>query len=271
MEITQESRRELWLRPYSRNPDARTRLVCLPHAGGAPTFFRDWPDHLSPDTEVLAVCYPGRQERIAERCITDMAGMARELAAVLATLADRPLVLFGHSMGATIAYETARLLEREHGVRLAHLIVSGIAPPHRLGQGTLHLEADEVLAEAVVEAGAGDSAILGHPEFRELLMPAIRADYRLIETYRLTGAGTAEQRLDCPLTGYHGVADDDAVAGRFEEWARYSSRPATITSFPGGHFYLQDNEGDLVRAVARLLENPGNHSGESSADSSPAD
>ncbi|MFJ6632433.1 thioesterase II family protein [Streptomyces sp. NPDC091376] len=247
-----------WLHPLAaaepRGRDPLARLVCLPHAGGSPSSFRDWPRHLDSRIEALAICYPGRHERFADPVVTTMADMAREVAGALAPLADRPLWLFGHSMGAAIAYESVRVLTDVHGVRPAGLVVSGSPPPHRLLAGdAIHVRGDDAIIADVLDMGAADSAVLADPELRELLLPALRADYTLIETYRPAPA----EPLDIPLIVAYGTDDEDA-AGPAGEWARHSSNTAELLPLPGGHFYLQKRAEELLSHLSqRLLAAPG--------------
>jgi pyochelin biosynthetic protein PchC len=244
-----------WLRRYGERPGATARLVCLPHAGGAPTFFRDWTHRMSPGVEVSAVCYPGRQDRFAEPCITEMAEMAGQVAEALAPLGNRPLALFGHSMGATVAFEAARLLRSDHGVTLSCLFVSGAVPPHRVPRGSRHREGDEALIADIREQGATEWAMLADTEFREFLMPAIRADYQLMETYELVGGN--DEVLDTPIVAYYGEGDSDAAHGGIEEWGRFTRWPLEVRAFPGGHFYLRDAESELLADIVRRMVGDG--------------
>ncbi|MGI5403455.1 thioesterase II family protein [Streptomyces sp. CA-135486] len=241
-----------WLQTFpaarQHGKPTQARLVCLPHAGGSPSFFRDWPQHLDARIETVAVCYPGRQERFGDPVITDMHDMSQRLAAVLAPLCDQPLWLFGHSMGAAIGYEAARVLLNTFGVRPAGLFVSGIAPPHRIGKRDVHLQGDDAIVADVLDMGAAESALLAEPEFRELLLPAFRADYQLIETYR--PADTPP--LDIPLTAYYGTADEDAATW-IDEWERYSVRSTAAMPFPGGHFYVQDAAPQLIADLSHRI------------------
>jgi pyochelin biosynthetic protein PchC len=245
-----------WLRHLGGPDDPAARLVCLPHAGGSPTFFRDWPGHLDGSVEILAVCYPGRQDRFAEPCVTDMGEMAAEVARALLPLTDRPLALFGHSMGATVGFEAARILRDEHGVTLACLLVSGAVPPHLVPRGTRHTEGDDALVADILEQGATESAMLADPEMREFLMPAIRGDYRLIETYEFAAGGAP---LDTPVVAYYGEQDTDAAVGA-AEWGRLTHVPVEAVALPGGHFYLQDERRELLADVGRRIAAGAPHS-----------
>jgi pyochelin biosynthetic protein PchC len=244
------STRGAWLRRYgAASTTAEATLVCLPHAGGAPTFFRDWPGLFSPALEVVSVCYPGRQDRFDEPCITDMAEMAEEVAAALAPLADRPLAVFGHSMGAAVGYEAARLLRVRHGIRLSYLCVSGMVPPHRVPRGTRHLAGDEALAADILEQGGTDARMLADEELRAFVMPAIRADYQLMETYRHVPG----EVLDTPIVAYYGRQDADTTAAVMREWQRCTRATAETRSFPGGHFYLQQVQKALADDIGQRV------------------
>ncbi|OQQ20629.1 hypothetical protein B0675_24875 [Streptomyces sp. M41(2017)] len=242
------------MRRYGPPPatgEAEATLVCLPHAGGAPTFFRGWPALLTPALDGVAICYPGRQDRFDEPCITDMTVMAGEVAAALAPLAEQgPLALFGHSMGAAVAYEAARLLHTRHGVRPAHLFVSGLLPPHRIRPGTRHLKSDAALAADLLEQGGTDVQVLADEELRALVMPAVRADYQLIETYRHSPAGG---RLDVPITAYYGQDDSRTPAATMPDWQLHTHASTETLSFPGGHFYLQEQRGALTSDIRDRL------------------
>ncbi|MCX4766718.1 alpha/beta fold hydrolase [Streptomyces sp. NBC_01275] len=240
-----------WLRRYGAEPaEAEATLVCLPHAGGAPTFFRDWPELMSPEVDVLAVCYPGRQDRFHELPVTGMAEMAAAVATALVPLADRPLALFGHSMGAAVGYEAARLLRARHGIALSHLFVSAMVPPHRLRRRSRHLLSDAELAAELLAQGGTDTEVLADDELRAMVMPAVRADYRLIETYR-HDAGA--EPLDTPVVAYHGRQDPAVTEAAVQEWRRYTRGTAEARSFPGGHFYLREARRTLTTDLRERL------------------
>ncbi|MFH9554258.1 thioesterase II family protein [Streptomyces sp. NPDC051445] len=253
MEVhTSRSRRpSAWLRRYGAEPPAaEATLVCLPHAGGAPTFFRDWPELMSPRVDVLAVCYPGRQDRFHEPPVTGMAELADAVATALVPLADRPLAVFGHSMGAAVGYEAARLLRARHGIELSYLFVSAMVPPHRLRRRSRHLLSDAELAAELLAQGGTDAGVLADDELRALVLPAVRADYRVIETYR-HDAGA--EPLDTPVVAYHGLQDPAVTEAAVQEWRRHTRGTAEARSFPGGHFYLREARRALTADLRERL------------------
>lgn len=160
----------------------RLRLACFPHAGGSASFFRSWSERLPPDIDLLALQYPGREDRFNEAPATRLEDLADGAALALRDFADAPLALFGHSLGAALAYETALRLESA-GAPLRHLFVSAHPAPHRQRGGALHRGDEAALLEDVRRQG-GASELLEDADLRALFLPILRADYQAIETYR---------------------------------------------------------------------------------------
>jgi surfactin synthase thioesterase subunit len=238
-----------WLRTLGPAPGARTRLVCFPHAGGAASFFRDWPRRLGADTKVLAVRYPGREDRIADPLAGRMEELAAPIAEAVAPLLDRPVVFFGHSMGASVAYEVAlRLADAGRG--LARLMVSGRAAPHRLDPAGRGLREDGELIADVRRRGGPLAQALDEPDLLELILPSIRADYRLLDDY----APRAVLRpLDTEVTAYYGVDDPDVLPESVLAWREVSPERFRARGFHGGHFYLVSHAAGLLGDIAAGL------------------
>jgi surfactin synthase thioesterase subunit len=219
-----------WFQCWRPVSDPRARLVCLPHVGGSAAFFRDWPGQL-PGVEVLAVRYPGRAERIDEPPATDLRGLGADIAAAVAGHAAAPLALFGHSMGAAVALETARALQSA-GVPVAHLFASGSSdaplPPPRTEP-----ESDDQLVESLARMGGTDAGMLEDELFRELVLPYVRGDSEMFHAYRMA----AEPVLIVPVTVLTGDEDEDADQ---RPWSELTRAPVRHVSVPGGHFYLTE-------------------------------
>ncbi|WP_416969860.1 thioesterase II family protein [Streptomyces sp. 4F14] len=246
--------RSAWIRAFG--PPAGTPLVCFPHAGGAASYFRGWS---GPDTigaEVLAVQYPGRENRIRDPFPPDLHTLADQLTEELDRYLDRPAVFFGHSMGAVIGYEVARRLTadgRGHAVR--HLVVSGCGAPHRVrpfaGQEGAHLLDDDRLVALLKELGSGNAGLLDDPDLRSVFLPAVRDDYRIVQSY-VPRAGGPLLRTD--VTAFVGRQDEAVGVGDAGAWAAATRGRFALRTFPGGHFYLAEQRGDVLRAVAGIID-----------------
>ncbi|GAA0598282.1 thioesterase II family protein [Actinomadura livida] len=241
-----------WFRCPENRPWASMRLFCLPHAGGSAVFYRPWVKEISPAVEVHAVQYPGRADRIADAMVGDAHQLARLVAGAMAPLMDRPAALFGHSMGAVLAYEVARLLQ-ERGSAPVHVFASGARPPHDRGEDRVSDKDDDAVVAEMVKLGGSDAEALREPELRELVLPYVRNDFKLIEDYAHRAAGP---RLAVPVTAIIGDADPHVSRAQAARWAEVTDGRFALKVLPGGHFYLTERQRDVIAEVHRTLEVP---------------
>lgn len=241
-----------WIRRYSAAPDSKIRLLCLPHAGGSASFFVSVARSLAPDIEVLAVQYPGRQDRRSEPCVESISELAdRLLPVLLDSWTDRPLALFGHSMGSSVAFELAGLLEQESGTAApAALLVSGRRAPSRLTDtDNVHQRSDAALIAEVKRLAGTDARLLGDEEIMRLALPALRADYRAAETYRPQRV----HKVNCPVVALVGDEDPRVPIDEARAWRQHTSADFDLRVFPGGHFYLADRSADVIACIREKL------------------
>jgi pyochelin biosynthesis protein PchC len=236
------------LRCYRSRPGAPTRLVCFPHAGGAASFYRAWSALVPADVEVLAAQYPGREDRFDDPLIADMEELADLLTDAVAAVADRRLALFGHSMGGAVAHEVALRLRRR-AIPLVHLIVSAREPPQHHRGGNVHLRDDDGVRAELLRLSETNRQLVEHAELWELMLPVIRNDYRLIESYR----PRAERPVICPLTAFVGEADAELTRDIAADWAQVTSGPFQVQVFPGDHFYLTAHRATVVDATVASI------------------
>ncbi|MFF7976498.1 alpha/beta fold hydrolase [Streptomyces sp. NPDC007905] len=225
-----------WIRRFHPSPQATARLVCLPYAGGAAPYYFPLSKALSPTTEVLAVQYPGRQDRFNEACIEDIATLADRITDELIPWTDRPLALFGHSMGAAVGFEIALRLE-QRGVKPLGLFASARRAPSVAGDQRHHLASDEELVEELVRLNAANAELLADESLLPLVLPTIRSDYRASELHQ----SPSSARLHCPIIALTGEDDPVVDADGVKDWIRHTSGDFRMRVFPGGHFYLDDH------------------------------
>jgi surfactin synthase thioesterase subunit len=235
----------LWCRRYRPAKDATARLVCLPHAGGSAPYFRPVAMALNPTIDVVAVQYPGRQDRRSETPIGDMMQLADRLYGVLRREPELPLTLFGHSMGAILGFELARRFEADSQADAAasattaplHLFVSGRRAPSTHRDEAVHLRDDEGILAELRRMDGTASIILNDEEMLRAALPALRADYRATETYHCP----PDTAVGYPITALTGDDDPKTTIDEAKAWSRHTTGAFSLQVYPGGHFYLADN------------------------------
>ncbi|MET8977509.1 alpha/beta fold hydrolase [Streptomyces sp. NPDC004539] len=236
-----------WLRRFGPVRDRAPLLVCLPHAGASASAFlalsRAFEGAAGP--EVLAVQYPGRQDRRHEAPARGIEELAGRVADACAPLTGRPYAFFGHSMGAVVAYETARLLLGRGLPGPGRLFLSGRGAPGPVPSPHDRLDGDAEILAAVRKLGAAAGAgVLDDPELLAMVLPALRADYGALARYRSAPGGP----LPVPLTVLVGDADPVVTVDEARAWRERTSAGFALEVFEGGHFYL-DRQVDAVAKV----------------------
>jgi surfactin synthase thioesterase subunit len=237
---------DLWCRRYRPSRTAATRLVCLPHAGGSASFFVPVAAALSPGVDVVAMQYPGRQDRRAERPIDDMAVLADRIHGILRRQPELPVTLFGHSMGAIIGFEVARRLEADgHGP--VRLYASGRRGPSTYRDEAVHRRDDAGILAEVRKMDGTASTLLGDDELMRAALPALRADYKAAELYTCP----REVAVNCAISVLVGDSDPKTTVAEAEAWARHTTGSFDLQVFAGGHFFLTDHADQITKVIER--------------------
>lgn len=227
------------LRYFQKPDNARLRLVCFTWAGGGANHYRKLVGRIAPDVELIGVQLPGREDRFQETRLTCMEQIVTQVNSELQPLIDLPLVLFGHSMGALVAYEVAQALAGEPLISLLALMVSGANAPH-IKSGHMRCAADaseqDVISD-IASLGGTPRVLLDDRNLMRILLPSIRADYSVLESY---SAHPPSPLLNCSLIACAGRADHCVSRTGIEAWSQYTGCVFNAHWFEGGHFYLTE-------------------------------
>lgn len=245
-----------YLPPASaRASAARLRLFCFPFAGGGATAYSGWQRRLGRAARVVPVRLPGRESRIAEPRFTEFGALVDELDEQLGPELDRgPYALFGHSMGAMIAYALAHRRHRAGGRPPQTLMLSAYRPPHlgvpKLFEAVDALRTHESLMDALIALGGIPAELLARPDWLALLLPIAADDLLLCSTVPRRPA----EPIRVPLHLFAASGDALVTPSEVGEWARHADAGCDLTVFPGGHFYLREREAELLEHISGLLE-----------------
>lgn len=239
-----------WLYSIKPRPQAALRLFCLPFAGGGASAYRAWANLLPESIEVCPIQLPGRENRLREPLFTRVGPLVEQLSRAVAPLLDRPFAIFGHSLGALIAFEWVRRLRRDGLPAPLCLFASARLAPHvRDPRPPASLmAADEFLAE-VRKLNGTPAAVLASPELLAMLLPIMRADFAVNENYSYYEA----PRLDVPLRAFGGSSDPKASRADLEQWGRHTGADFGVQMFAGDHFFITGQAQQVCAALAGEL------------------
>lgn len=241
-----------WISPRDRVTGAGVRLFCLPHAGAGATAYQTWKRDFPPFVEICAVRLPGRETRLSEKSFSDSHLLVNEMAEVLAGDCNMPYAIFGHSMGAVLAYELALSLRDKGLPQPETLFLSGRIAAHlEIRNKPLHeLPLDSFLAELELRYGGLPRELLADREMLDFYLPILRTDLKLIETYRYH----EREPLNCPIVVSAGSDDQSVWEEGLLAWKEHTTREFDLCTFQGGHFYLsgESRQPFMERLQARL-------------------
>lgn len=233
-----------WWSARRHVPHATGRVVCVPYAGGGASVYRAWHGVCGPTVEVCPVELPGRGTRFGERPYRRLAPLVHDLADAMEPLLDLPYVLYGHSMGGLVVFELARLLQRRRWPAPRHVVVGASPDPCRAREERWHDATDEGLRARLRQLGGTPAELLDDDDLMTLVMPVIRADFEVVETY----AYAPDPTLVAPLTVLGGLRDRMVPPAHLDGW-RAHARQVRLELLPEAHFFVDD----LAPRVASLL------------------
>lgn len=260
-ETTAVDRSQLWFRRFAHRPHAGLRVYAFPFAGGSAAVYRPWTESLPASVELCAVQLPGRQDRIMEPAPADCAELVGVLADVLEPeRTDIPFAFFGHSMGALLSFELTRELRRRGRPLPVALGLSGWPSPRDIPREGYADLTDEEFLRVLTRLGGMPDDVLNSPDLLHLVLPTLRADFRVVESH----VYREEELLDLPLSVFGGTADPFTVHGALELWGRETTGKVMVRHYSGRHFFLLDHArsvissfvGDIRAALDRAAASP---------------
>lgn len=239
-----------WLLRHKAHPKASLHLFCFPYAGGGVSIFRTWQSGLPAFIDVCPVLLPGRTGRLKEKPFTNLSLLVQAIAESLHPQLSTPFAFFGHSMGAIISFELARVLRRQYGSMPVHLFVSGRRAPQSPSPRLPSYDLPEPqFKEKLRELKGTPREVLEHPELMQLVIPILRADFSICQTYE----HSAEPPLDVPITVFGGLGDEEARREQLQLWKEQTTSNFSLRMFPGDHFFLHNSEHQMLAIIAQEL------------------
>ncbi len=232
------------------NGRAALRLFCFPYAGGSASAFRSWSSYLPASIEVCAIQPPGRGNLWKEPPYTRLDELVRTLVEVLPPYLDLPFAFFGYSVGALVSFELARQLAKQYALHPVHLFVASCRAPQLVRSDvSIHDLPGDAFLEGLRHFKGISEHILQDAATMDFLLPTLRADFALYETYRYVRNPT----LDCPLSVYGGLQDAQVSRSDLKPWQDVANGRFALQMFPGDHFFLRSARDPLLQAMTNDL------------------
>lgn len=236
---------------------AKLRLFCFPYAGGGASAFGPWSNYLPAQVEVCAVQLPGRESRLEDPPFTKLQPLVQDLIEVFPPYLDLPFALFGHSLGAVIAFELARQLRQKYDLLPVCLFASArIAPQLPNRESPVYRLSDTALVDRLRDFNGTPECILQDRQLMKWFLPLLRADFEVNETY----VYTPDKPLDCLISAFRGSKDTIVTYDEVTAWREQTSSSFTLRTIPGDHFFIQSAEELLLQILAydlrQLLRKP---------------
>jgi medium-chain acyl-[acyl-carrier-protein] hydrolase len=235
-----------WVTRFQPNSQAKLRMFCFPYAGAGASIFCNWQNKLSPDIEVCAIKLPGREGRLTEPLFTELSPLVETLAKALLPDLDIPFIFFGHSMGALVSFEVARLLRKKYHKSPKHLFVSGRrAPQINKRNSSIHHLPDKLFIEELRRYNGTPEAILQNSELLALFLPILRADFAINDSYIYSD----ETPLDCPISAFGGLQDSGVTYNDIAAWHQHTNSNFLMHMCPGDHFFIKHESNQVLSVI----------------------
>ncbi|MGH2506509.1 MAG: thioesterase II family protein [Ktedonobacteraceae bacterium] len=239
-----------WIICPRPQPQAQLRLFCFPYAGGGASLYRTWHQTLPPTIEICPVQFPGRENRLTEQAFTQVEPLIQDLYNAISPYLDKPFAFFGHSMGALVSFELTRYLRQKAGLSPQHLCVSAHRAPHLPDRHTpIYQLPYPEFREELRHLNGTPEGVLQNEELMQLLLPTLRADFTLCETYTYD----PQEPLACPIAVFGGTEDDKITSAELQAWHDQTQNAFVLHMLPGDHFFIHSTRELLLRTLSKIL------------------
>ncbi|ELR97044.1 thioesterase II family protein [Gloeocapsa sp. PCC 73106] len=248
--MTRLNKSSSWLTFPKTNPKAQLRLFCFPYAGGSGWVFRPWLNHLPEAIELCLIELPARGKRWNESPIVRLESLLEALKGAILPHLDLPFAFFGHSMGGLVSFELTRLLATEHQISPVYLLVSGCrAPQIRDRNPPIHHLPDTEFIQELCRLNGTPQAVLEDTELMQLVLPALRSDFEILETYNYS----ADTPLNCPIAVFGGLQDEKVPQEDLQAWKFQTNQTFYLEMFEGDHFFIDSVRSRLLTSITKIL------------------
>jgi medium-chain acyl-[acyl-carrier-protein] hydrolase len=235
---------------HTTKPQVDFRLFCLPYAGASSLIFRTWSKHLPANIEVRPIELPGRGTKIKSPSLCKLESLVETIVNDIIPYLDKPFAFFGHSMGGLISFEVTRLLLRKYNQSPTHLFISARRAPQIIHPyPPIHNLPDAEFIEKLRLLQGTPESILGNSELMEMVLPILRADFEILETY----VYKQEAILNCPITVFGGLKDEEATLNEIEAWKEMTNAEFSLIAFPEDHFFIHSSQENLLKNISDIL------------------
>lgn len=239
-----------WLPSFRPDRHARLRLFCFPYAGGSARVFHSWKDLMPCEVDVCPIELPGRGSRIDEPLKDDFRALTESLFTSIRPFLDVEFAFFGHSMGALIGFDLACLIRAMQMPGPSFLLISGQKPPSRSeASHPVCSITDPVLAKELDRLNGTPREVLGNSHLMSMLLPILRADYTVIDTYHYS----PQRPLSCGIVAFGGLNDPEVTRCDLNSWQAYTNSSLEVVMLPGDHFFIHSAQALLLRVISRTL------------------
>jgi surfactin synthase thioesterase subunit len=239
-----------WLTHIRPKSKSKLRLFCFPYSGAGASVYYTWVNNFPSTIEVCPVQLPGRENRLSEPLFTHLGPLVEAAAQALLPYLDRPFACFGHSLGALLSFELARYWRQHYELTPVRLFVSAHQAPHLPDTYTpIHALPDQEFVQKLCDLNGMSKEILENTELLQLLLPILRADFEICETYSYTD----EDPLSSPISAFGGMKDPYLDRSELEAWQEHTQMEFSLRMLPGDHFYLRKNRSLVIEAMIRDL------------------